>query len=141
MTIPSTYFSDIDDAFVTQFAAQGVTLYPYESPALRKVPCATLVPETLESAETHQRLGYGSIEYKLRYYVALQKDSRLAFDDLKDGAVVVMNALGDPTLGGAIAGMSWRQARAVPIVEPGERGRRLLMWEYDVVVRPRPRRG
>lgn len=141
MTIPDDFFSSIDAAFVTQFAVQGVTLYPYESPALRKVPCATLVPENVEPASTHQRLGYGSVEYKLRYYVRLGKDTRLAFTDLKDGMVSVMNALGDPSLGGVVRGMSWRTGRIYALTEAGADGRRLLLCEYDVVVHPHQRRG
>lgn len=133
-------WTEIDTAVKAALAAQQITCYEYEGPALSKVPCATFVPDDPEIGYmgSDQRFGLGSIGYKLRYYVSLEKDAKLAWTQMKDGITAIITALGnDRDLGGAVRDLDLRAGRIAP-VRTLEGGRRELMCEFDVTVKPKP---
>lgn len=133
----------IDDAIVAALATQDITCYPYEGPSLSKVPCATFVPDEPEFdvpgyMAPDQAFGVGKSQYKLRYYVSLEKDGRLAWRDMKAGITKIGKALGtDRDLGGAVRDLAITRARISP-VRTIEGSRRELMCEMDVEIKPKP---
>lgn len=136
----SLNWTTIDDAVIAALAAAGITCYDHEGPALSKVPCATFVPESPEVGYLNADQGYGigKIGYKLRFYVSLEKDARLAWRHMKEGIAAIVAALGSARdLGGAVRSVELGTGRVSP-VRTIEGGRRELMCEWPVDVIPKP---
>lgn len=137
-------FTAIDTAIVAALTAENINAYAYESPALSKVPCATVVPAGFDAdyLGTDQGDGFGTIAYNVRYYVSLSKDAKLAWADLKTGINKVRAALGvsDPTLSGAVRDCRITGGRVSALTTPDGKPRE-LMAEFDVLIRPRPHIG
>lgn len=133
-------WTTIDDAVIAALATADVTCYDHEGPALSKVPCATFVPEEPQTGYLNNDQGYGigRVGYKLRYYVSLEKDARLAWLQMKAGIAAIVAAIGNARdLDGAVRSIELGNGRISP-VRTIEGGRRELMCEWPVDVTPKP---
>lgn len=133
-------WTTIDDAVIACIATAGFTCYPYEGPTLSQVPCVTFVPEDVDQGYlgNDQGFGIGKVGFKLRFYVSMEKDARLAWMQMKQGVAQIVAALGaDRHLGGAVRSFELGQGRISP-VRTLDGGRRELMCEWPLDVTPRP---
>jgi hypothetical protein len=137
-------FAAVDAAIIAALRAENIAAYDYESPALSRLPCATVVPAGFgdDYLNTDQGDGFGAIMYNVRYYVSLSKDAKLAWADLKTGINKVRAALGvsDPTLSGAVRDCRISGGRVSALTTPDGKPRE-LMAEFELLIRPRPHIG
>jgi hypothetical protein len=133
-------FTAIDTALETVLEAAGLTVYPYESPTLTRVPVTTFTPDGFSSdyTRTDQGEGFGVVEYKIRHYVDATKKLGLSWADMKTDVNTIRAALGaDPTLGGAVRDCAIMGGRIRP-VRTVNGGKAELMAEIDIAIRPKP---
>jgi hypothetical protein len=96
----------VETAIVAALLAEGITCYAFEDEGLDRVPLATLSFQGTDAGwldDVDQWFGAGTVRWVLRYYTSMVEGAKEAQDDLKDGALAIVNAIGqDPTLGGKV---------------------------------------
>lgn len=138
MAMP-TPFSTIQSALKTKMQAQSLSVFEYHPVGnLPKVPAIYLqavdaVPDYFQVDQGELQIG--EIDYKIRYYVRLDKDARLAHEDAYLGMKRVFASFTDATLGGKV-----RDARitrsSIDMVQLDNDQRPLLLVEIDATIKP-----
>lgn len=138
MAMP-TPFSTIQAALKTKLQAQGLTVYEYHPMAsLPKVPAAYL--QVTDATADYMRadqgeLKLGEVLYKIRYYVRLDKDARLAHEDAYLGIKRIAAALTDATLGGEVRDARLDRISLDPVQMESDQ-RPMLLVECDLSIKP-----
>ena len=77
----------------------------------------------------------GRVDYKLRYYVSLEGDAQVAYQQIASGARSVMAAFASNLFGGEVRSASIERMAIDPVSQQSN-GRPMLLLECDITIRP-----
>lgn len=132
-------FKTIQDAIISVLDDEGITCYDYHPvDGLMPVPSAYLTPADIAADYERSDQGeimIGRVDYKLRYYVSLEGDAQVAYQQIASGARSVMAAFASNLLGGEVRSASIERMAIDPVSQQSN-GRPMLLLECDITIRP-----
>lgn len=131
-------FATIHDAITDKLATEGITCYDHLPLELYGVPSAYLSAQDVTAAEYRADQGellIGYASYSLKYFVSLEQDARIAWNQAYDGVRSVYRAFAGASLGGRVRDARVERVSIDP-VEMGSNRRPMLLVEATVLIKP-----